>query len=164
MTMVSPIQLLLFASKKVMSDGQQILLDDWYVYWRVNYAFFFFLWLCVSLWRWFHGLIQARCLGSDGYFPICCTVKLTNSAAADLHSCVCVCCVLFCVLYNGKFCLFLIYIVLTAQHFQSLLAVSEWKHICFIMSNLHRCTVGEFTCFLLLCFTVKTATNALWYT
>ncbi|XP_066453544.1 ATP-dependent RNA helicase A isoform X2 [Eleutherodactylus coqui] len=29
MTMVSPLQLLLFASKKVMSDGQLILLDDW---------------------------------------------------------------------------------------------------------------------------------------
>ncbi|XP_073499414.1 ATP-dependent RNA helicase A isoform X2 [Phyllobates terribilis] len=29
MTMVSPLQLLLFGSKKVMSDGQQILLDDW---------------------------------------------------------------------------------------------------------------------------------------
>ncbi|MEE6495870.1 hypothetical protein FKM82_002172 [Ascaphus truei] len=29
MTMVSPLQLLLFASKKVMSDGEVILLDDW---------------------------------------------------------------------------------------------------------------------------------------
>ncbi|XP_063795841.1 ATP-dependent RNA helicase A isoform X2 [Pseudophryne corroboree] len=29
MTMVSPLQLLLFASKKVMSDGEMILLDDW---------------------------------------------------------------------------------------------------------------------------------------
>ncbi|XP_072275880.1 ATP-dependent RNA helicase A isoform X2 [Pyxicephalus adspersus] len=29
MTMVSPIQLLLFASKKVLSDGQMIILDDW---------------------------------------------------------------------------------------------------------------------------------------
>ncbi|CAJ0918904.1 unnamed protein product [Ranitomeya imitator] len=29
MTMVSPLQLLLFGSKKVMSDGQQIILDDW---------------------------------------------------------------------------------------------------------------------------------------
>uniref|UniRef100_A0A8C5PZX5 RNA helicase n=1 Tax=Leptobrachium leishanense TaxID=445787 RepID=A0A8C5PZX5_9ANUR len=31
MTMVSPLQLLLFASKKVMSDGESILLDDWII-------------------------------------------------------------------------------------------------------------------------------------
>uniref|UniRef100_A0A8D2QIQ7 RNA helicase n=1 Tax=Zonotrichia albicollis TaxID=44394 RepID=A0A8D2QIQ7_ZONAL len=30
MTLVSPLQLLLFASKKVMSDGELILVDDWY--------------------------------------------------------------------------------------------------------------------------------------
>lgn len=30
MTLVSPLQLLLFGSKKVVSDGEIILLDDWY--------------------------------------------------------------------------------------------------------------------------------------
>lgn len=30
MTLVSPLQLLLFASKKVLSDGEIILVDDWY--------------------------------------------------------------------------------------------------------------------------------------
>lgn len=30
MTLVTPLQLLLFASKKVQSDGQIVLVDDWY--------------------------------------------------------------------------------------------------------------------------------------
>lgn len=30
MTLVSPLQLLLFGSKKVVSDGSLIILDDWY--------------------------------------------------------------------------------------------------------------------------------------
>lgn len=30
MTLVSPLQLLLFGSKKVVSDGEIIVLDDWY--------------------------------------------------------------------------------------------------------------------------------------
>lgn len=30
MTLVSPLQLLLFGSKKVVSDGEIIILDDWY--------------------------------------------------------------------------------------------------------------------------------------
>ena len=36
MTLVTPLQLLLFASKKVQSDGQLVLVDDWYGFSDVN--------------------------------------------------------------------------------------------------------------------------------
>ena len=36
MTLVTPLQLLLFASKKVQSDGQLVLVDDWYGFSNVN--------------------------------------------------------------------------------------------------------------------------------
>lgn len=36
MTLVTPLQLLLFASKKVQSDGQIVLVDDWYGFSDVN--------------------------------------------------------------------------------------------------------------------------------
>lgn len=36
MTLVTPLQLLLFASKKVQSDGQIVLVDDWYGFPDVN--------------------------------------------------------------------------------------------------------------------------------
>lgn len=36
MTLVTPLQLLLFASKKVQSDGQMVLIDDWYEFSAVN--------------------------------------------------------------------------------------------------------------------------------
>lgn len=36
MTLVTPLQLLLFASKKVQSDGQIVLVDDWYGFLNIN--------------------------------------------------------------------------------------------------------------------------------
>lgn len=40
MTLVTPLQLLLFASKKVQSDGQIVLVDDWYGFSDVNYKLY----------------------------------------------------------------------------------------------------------------------------